>query len=627
MSMMMSVGLARIRFRSNRLGSCRQSGLSVVPFDSGIDMPEDRPDQDTFEDGTSFLFGTETPRKTSGDELAGEPPSTGDIAQESSRSMSPATASTFCKPFDPATESPSFPVPSDTARAPESGRIRTLMSGPQPGDLLFGRFRVERLLGAGGMGKVWLVHHEILHDQFALKVINPGAAIDDETVKRFVLEAQVMRALSGHPHAVVVHDADIDVDGRVIYIVMDVVHGSSIDKLLRPGVAMPLDWTTEVLGQLCDVLHQAHEKGIVHRDLSPSNLMLDDRPDEPVHLRVLDFGIAKVLDPESGVFDSVPLTENGRFYGKRSYASPEQINCEPVDSRSDIYSIGVILYELLTGYRPFQGGPTRLLQDHRSADPPSFAKANSAVKLPEQVERVVRRCLAKDPAHRPQSAPELYELFRAAALETEPCASPESRKENGQKPSVISADDRHSLPAWRAWLTGKAAIIGLAVLVCLALASLVPRLSRLWPPPLPSPILPEVVAIPPEVSEFLKDHELRPISGTGIAMDGFPKGVERAQDRRRLVWHQGVYLAEGYHPDLDKGRVGLLPHVLVSKNGSRRFTPDRRGRVHDGCLRRQNQRFRHRRQARPPCRTLELLHAGDRGHLWRVRTLLRGDGA
>ena len=195
----------------------------------------------------------------------------------------------------------------------------------------------------------------------------------------------------------VVHDADIDVDGRVIYIVMDVVHGSSIDKLLRPGVAMPLDWTTEVLGQLCDVLHQAHEKGIVHRDLSPSNLMLDDRPDEPVHLRVLDFGIAKVLDPESGVFDSVPLTENGRFYGKRSYASPEQINCEPVDSRSDIYSIGVILYELLTGYRPFQGGPTSLLQDHRSADPPSFAKVNSAVKLPEQVERVVRRCLAKDP--------------------------------------------------------------------------------------------------------------------------------------------------------------------------------------------------------------------------------------
>ena len=101
------------------------------------------------------------------------------------------------------------------------------------------------------MGEVWLVRHQILRDEFALKLIVPGVAIDDETVKRFVLEAQVMRALSRHPHAVVVHDADIDMNRNVIYIVMDVVHGSSIDKQLKTGVPMPLDWTTQVLGQLC----------------------------------------------------------------------------------------------------------------------------------------------------------------------------------------------------------------------------------------------------------------------------------------------------------------------------------------------------------------------------------------
>jgi len=381
-----------------------------------------------------------------------------------------------------------------------------------------------------------------------------------------VREAQVMRALSKHPHAVVVHDADIDVDRHIIYIVMDVVHGSSIDKRLTSGVPMPLDWTTQVLGQLCDVLHQAHERGIVHRDLSPANLMLEDQPDKRVHLRVLDFGIAKVLDPESGDFDSAPLTEDGRFFGKRSYASPEQLNGQRVDARSDLYSIGVILYEFLTGYRPFRGGPAKLLLDHCSAEPPRFAEINSAVKLPDRVEQVVRRCLAKDPKDRPQSAPELFELFRAAALGTEPYPPPDIQAEKGETPSVISGEVLPTPPTWRAWLTGRAVIIGLTILVCLALALLVPRPPRVRPLPPPPPILPAVF---PEVIEFLKNRELRPIPGTGVAAGGCPKVVERIADRRRLVWHQGVYLPDGYEPDWDQGKVGLLPLVLVRKDGSR----------------------------------------------------------
>ena len=336
------------------------------------------------------------------------------------------------------------------------------MNSPRPGDLLFGRYRVERLLGRGGMGEVWLVHHEILRDQFALKLIVPGAAIDEETVQRFVLEAQVMRALSRHPHAVVVHDADIDVDRHAIYIVMDVVHGRSIEKLLEPGIPMPLEWTTQVLDQLCDVLQQAHERGIVHRDLSPANLMLEDVTDGGVHLRVLDFGIAKVLDPESGVFDSVPLTENGRFFGKRSYASPEQLKGEHVDARSDLYSIGIILYEFLTGYRPFRGNAAQLLVNHCSADPPWFAEINPAIKLSEQVEQVVRRCLEKNPARSTAVSPRTFRavsrggrgernplLTRAAGGEERPTITDRGGNHpatTGKLACLVEKQGRHAWP-------------------------------------------------------------------------------------------------------------------------------------------------------------------------------------
>ncbi len=529
-----------------------------------MQMPEDRSDQDTFEEDTSFLFGPGAPPASS-EGMTTDLPPTAASAEQSAPGASPAPVSTQSSRLDLPTNHSTIEQGSQTAGPSVSGPGITLMSSPRPGDLLFGKYRVERLLGRGGMGEVWLVRHEILRDQFALKLIVPGAAIDEETVQRFVLEAQVMRALSRHPHAVVVHDADIDLERHVIYIVMDVVHGCSIEKRLEPGVPMPLDWTTEVLGQLCDVLHRAHELGIVHRDLSPANLMLEDRPDGRVHLQVLDFGIAKVLDPESGVFDSLPLTEYGRFFGKRSYASPEQLNGERVDRRSDLYSIGVILYEFLTGYRPVQGNAATLLKDHCFTDPPRFARINPDVDLPE-VEQAVRRCLEKKPEDRPQSAPELFELFRAAVQGTGPYPPYELQEEKGEKLPLIPEE---VLPAPPVSLTRRTAIVGFTILVCAALAILVPGLRRVWPPPPPiRPVVVPDVVVFPEVTEYLKNRELRPIPGTGIDA-GFPRCVERATDRRRLVWRQGVYLPEGYEPDREQGKVGLLPLVLVRKDGSR----------------------------------------------------------
>jgi serine/threonine protein kinase/formylglycine-generating enzyme required for sulfatase activity len=368
------------------------------------------------------------------------------------------------------------------------------LSDPRPGDLLFGKYSVMRLLGRGGMGAVWLVRHEILRDELALKLIIPGAVIDDETLKRFALEAQVMRALSRHPHAVVVHDAEIDIDRGIIYIVMDVVRGQSVEKLLTPDDPMPLDWTTQVLEQLCDVLQEAHQRGIVHRDLSPSNLILEDQPDGRVYLRVLDFGIAKVLDPGTGVFDSVPLTEDGRFFGKPTYASPEQLEGKGVDLRSDLYSVGVLLYQFLTGRRPFHGSRAKLFYDHCTTPPPRFAAVHPDVRLPAGVEPLVRRCLAKDPKDRPQSARELARLFREAveAEVSEPPPPPEVQAGNGEGESVASRVVSSSRLVWRdrptpgpatwpawltratwlAWLTRRGAILGLTVIALMVVVGL-----------------------------------------------------------------------------------------------------------------------------------------------------------
>src|SRR5262249_23175715 len=150
-----------------------------------------------------------------------------------------------------------------------------------------------RNLGQGGMGTVWLVRHRTLGTERALKMIVSGIAHSDEARARFLLEARVLAALN-HRHAVAVHDADVTDDAADIR--MEDVRGRSIDRLLRQGVPMSLAWTARILTQLCDVLQAAHGLGIIHRDLSPSNLMLlDGFPDGQENLKVVDFGIAKVL--------------------------------------------------------------------------------------------------------------------------------------------------------------------------------------------------------------------------------------------------------------------------------------------------------------------------------------------
>ena len=208
---------------------------------------------------------------------------------------------------------------------------------PEPGKVLFGTYLVQRQLGGGAMGTVWLVRNLELDTLRALKLIVPGIAFDPDAQARFRREAHVMARVK-HPNAVTVHSARIARD--VAYIEMEYIPGKSLDRILQKGIPMPLHWVARILAQLCDVLQEAHDNHVVHRDLKPSNLMLVDSLDPAkIQLKVLDFGIAKMLGEGAGPINAIE-TQAGTVFGTPRYMSPEQAQAKPLDGRSDLYSLG-----------------------------------------------------------------------------------------------------------------------------------------------------------------------------------------------------------------------------------------------------------------------------------------------
>jgi predicted ATPase/predicted Ser/Thr protein kinase len=295
-----------------------------------------------------------------------------------------------------------------------------------------GHFQVESLLGAGGMGEVYLAHDARLDRAVALKILPRDLLFDADRLQRFLCEAKAASALN-HPNVATIHDIG-ESDG-VSFIVMEYVEGQTLAEQMT-GQPLSVSEIVDIASQVADALEAAHAKGITHRDIKPANLMRTPRG----QVKVLDFGIAKTRRAEeagpTGVFGTGSQTAAGLVVGSLPYMSPEQLLGREVDHRSDIFSLGVTLYELATGRHPFAGATATETTDRiLHASPGRIARLNAAI--PSELEHIASKCLEKDRERRYPSAGDLLQDLRLLKQQTDAIASA------GQHLDT----PRHNLPA------------------------------------------------------------------------------------------------------------------------------------------------------------------------------------
>ena len=282
-----------------------------------------------------------------------------------------------------------------------SAEIRVLHDGFVQGQVLGGKYKVISLLGQGGMGTVYLVQQVFLNKYLALKTLNK-VSVTDITLQRFQLEAKAASSLR-HPNLVEVHDFGLLDDGQP-YLVMDFIQGFSLSDLLKKSGPMSMEDATPIFAQACFGLLAAHEKGIVHRDIKPGNIMLlkNRSYDTDGSVKVVDFGIAKLTSHETGEIQS--LTRTGDVFGSPLYMSPEQCSGGLVDHRSDIYSLGCVLFEMLTGTPPYVGqNALSTMRLHESGALASLKEASMGKQFPDALEHIVAKMLSKSPGQRYQN--------------------------------------------------------------------------------------------------------------------------------------------------------------------------------------------------------------------------------
>jgi serine/threonine protein kinase/tetratricopeptide (TPR) repeat protein len=319
-----------------------------------------------------------------------------------------------------------------------------------------GHYKILEKLGAGGMGEVYLAEDTTLKRQVALKVLPQDLAASQERLDRFQREAETLAALD-HPNIVTIYS--VEAAGvraghppskapteTIHFLTMQLVNGKPLSEMISKG-GMPLERIFDIAIPLADALAAAHEKGIVHRDLKPANIMVTDNG----RVKVLDFGLAKLRQPETGAeltkARTEPLTEEGRILGSVPYMSPEQVEGRELDPRTDIFSLGVILYEMATGERPFHGNSSVSLLSAILKDTPREVDG-LRTHLPHHLARIIRHCLEKQPGRRFQSALDVRN-------ELEDLRREESSESNVQTPSTV----RPEVSAARKWRMAAAAVL------------------------------------------------------------------------------------------------------------------------------------------------------------------------
>ncbi len=271
----------------------------------------------------------------------------------------------------------------------------------QPADIEIAGYRIERLLGSGGQADVFLARDSRLERPVALKLLSPELAADDRFRERFLLESKLAASLD-HPNVIPIYEAG-EVDGH-LYIAMRYVEGTDLRRMLDQYAPLPPERTLALLEPVADALDAAHARGLVHRDVKPSNVLVAVEPaDGAEHVYLSDFGLSR-YSAEPGA--------DLRFSGSPQYAAPELLQREPVDGRADQYALGCVLEECLTGSPPFEGRMMELLWQHVEEEPPTVTAR--APELPTEIDGVVAKALAKDPADRYGTCRELCDAAREA---------------------------------------------------------------------------------------------------------------------------------------------------------------------------------------------------------------------
>ncbi len=319
------------------------------------------------------------------------------------RAAAPAAASPPSANGIPRAQAP----PSGAAAAPKPQAQRP-PGKPRPksadeiyiNQVLNNRFKVESKIGEGGFGAVYRGVQLATGRKVALKLLHPEMTKDENLVARFRREGMVLCNLRD-AHTITTYDFDQTPDGT-LYIAMELLEGKSLHQIFHEQA--PLEWKRvfKILTEMCSSLSEAHAQGIVHRDLKPENIYLESRPGNPEFVKILDFGIAKVMRGESIDPQSPQLTATGQTLGTLEYMSPEQLMGKQLDGRSDVYALGVVAYEMITGRLPFPDakGPAGLITAQLKQTPQAPSVANGKASLPPAADRVILKCLEKDKNNR-----------------------------------------------------------------------------------------------------------------------------------------------------------------------------------------------------------------------------------
>ena len=285
----------------------------------------------------------------------------------------------------------------------DNSLLFTRMEDPFVGTTLANCYEIQSVIGQGGMGIVYRARHTLMERTVAIKMLQSQLISDSLSVKRFQHEAKAASKID-HPHVIKINDFGISPTGQP-FIVMDYLEGISLADVIKKDGQLSVERTIRIITQACDALNHAHNQGVVHRDLKPTNIVLVTYDDEVDFVKVVDFGVAKLMN--SGP-EGQKLTQAGEVCGSPVYMSPEQCLGMELDPRSDIYSMGILIYETLTGKLPLIGKTmVDTMSKHINEMPMRFSEARPDLYIPERLEAIIFKALSKDPEHRPSTMDEL----------------------------------------------------------------------------------------------------------------------------------------------------------------------------------------------------------------------------